>query len=148
MTDWRVWIAGNRDAETLARLEALAFGDRSWGANNVKESFVASRVTVFLGGEAPATPKGFAVWRDLGDEAEMLTIGVISAARGRGLGAKLVSAVLDAARANQVQRFFLEVSAANTAARRLYGQAGFQEIGVRKAYYADGGDAMVMALDL
>ncbi|MEO1137035.1 MAG: GNAT family N-acetyltransferase [Pseudomonadota bacterium] len=148
MTAWRVWTAEPEDAEKLARLEALAFGDRSWGANNVKESFVASRVTVFLGGEGRATPKGFAVWRDLGEEAEMLTIGVIGLARRRGLGARLISAVLDAARAKNVRRFFLEVSAANTAARGLYAQAGFQEIGVRKAYYADGGDATVMALDL
>lgn len=148
MTDWRIWVAGPEDADMLAGLEGLAFGERSWGADNVKESFVASRVTVLLGGEAPPTAKGFAIWRDLGEEAEMLSIGVIAPARGCGLGGSLVRAVLDAARAAKARRFFLEVSSANAAAQALYGRAGFQEIGLRKAYYADGGDAVVMAMDL
>lgn len=148
MTIWRVWAATREDADTLARLEAQAFGARSWGPDNVKESFVASRVTVFLGGKTQSTPEGFAVWRDLGPEAELLTIGVVGAAREQGLGQALVKAVLDAAKAAGVNRFFLEVSSENQSARGLYDQCGFIVVGERKQYYADGTDAMVMALDL
>lgn len=148
MTGWRIWTARREDADTLARLEALAFGGKSWGADNVKESFVASRVTVLFGGESETEPKGFAVWRDLGPDAELLTIGAVPAARRRGLGAALLAAVLDAAREAGARRFFLEVAADNTAARLLYEGAGFSPISVRKAYYRDGGDAAVLALDL
>ena len=84
MISWRIWQAARSDADTLARLEGLAFGGRSWGADNVKESFVASRVTVLFGGEHKAAPQGFAVWRDLGEEAELLTLGVVAAARRKG----------------------------------------------------------------
>lgn len=148
MSGWTIWTAGGEDADALAELEALAFGGKSWGANNVKESFVASRVTVLFGGESKARPKGFAVWRDVGDEAELLTIGVVASVRRMGLGAALLDAVLEAARMVKVERFFLEVSADNAAARALYEGAGFSEVGVRKAYYADGADATVLARDL
>lgn len=148
MTGWRIWTAAKEDADALAELEALAFGGRSWGADNVKESFVASRVTVLFGGESDARPQGFAVWRDLGEEAELLTIGVAAAARRKGLGAALLAAVVVAARAAGANRLFLEVGADNAAARALYARAGFSQLGVRKAYYADGADAYVLARDL
>ena len=148
MSGWRIWTASRKDADTVAALEALAFGGKSWGANNVKESFVASRVTVFFGGEREAEPLGFAVWRDLGSEAELLTIGAVPSARRKGLGAALLAAVLDAARGAGARRFFLEVAADNETARRLYERAGFSPLSVRKAYYRDGGDAAVLALDL
>lgn len=41
-------------------------------------------------------------------------------------------------------RIFLEVSVENAAARRLYARAGYTQIGRRKAYYADGTDALVL----
>lgn len=148
MTGWRIWTADRNDADALASLEALAFGGKSWGANNVKESFVASRVTVLFGGESEAEPLGFAVWRDLGTEAELLTVGVVPAARRQGLGAALLDAVLEAARGAGARRFFLEVAADNDGARLLYERAGFSPVSVRKAYYRDGGDAAVLALDL
>ncbi|WP_428407180.1 GNAT family N-acetyltransferase [Hyphococcus sp.] len=148
MNSWQVWTAGPPDAETLARLEALAFGGRSWGRDSVKESFVAPRVTVLFGGERETEPQGFAVWRDLGAEAELLTIGVIEAARSKGLGEALLTGVIEAARAAKAERCFLEVDAANKTALALYSRAGFAPIGARKRYYADGGDATVMALDL
>ena len=148
MTGWRIWVAGPADADTLAHLEALAFGGRSWGRDSVKESFVAPRVTVLLGGETDAAPQGFAVWRDIGAEAELLTIGVVEPARSKGLGEALLDGVLDAARAAKAERCFLEVDAANKTAMSLYRRAGFAPIGARKRYYADGGDATVMALDL
>ncbi len=148
MSGWRVWSGAEKDADALADLEALAFGGRSWGANNVKESFVASRVTVLFGGESEARAKGFALWRDLGDDAELLTIGVAPDARRQGLGAALLGAVIEAARHAGAQRLFLEVGMDNPEARALYERAGFSQVGARKAYYADGGDAAVLALDL
>ena len=146
--EWRIWPAGLEDADMLARLEALAFGGRSWGSDSVKESFVAPRVTVLFGGASETAPQGFAVWRDLGPEAEILTIGVVDEARGGGLGRALLSGVLAAARLAGAKRCFLEVDALNASAQALYTRAGFAQVGARQRYYRDGGDAVVMALDL
>ena len=39
---------------------------------------------------------------------------------------------------------FLEVATSNVAARGLYGRAGFEAVGLRRRYYADGTDALVL----
>ena len=148
MSRWRIRKAEPGEETMLADLEALAFGAKSWGADSVMASFVAPRVTILIGEKPGKAPAGFALWRDLGPEAELLTIGVAPATQARGLGAALVAAVVDAARAAGARRLFLEVGAENRAARRLYERAGFMEISVRRGYYRDGEDAVVMALDL
>jgi [ribosomal protein S18]-alanine N-acetyltransferase len=78
------------------------------------------------------------------DQAEILTLAVVPAARRRGVGAALLQAVMQAAAARGAAALFLEVSTANDAARALYARAGFCEVGRRCRYYADGTDARVL----
>ncbi|WDI32675.1 GNAT family N-acetyltransferase [Hyphococcus flavus] len=148
MSNWRVWRASIEDQETLVQLERHAFGARSWGADAVKASFDAAGVSVLFGGRADDIPSGFVMWRDLGEEAELLTIGVSPASRGAGLGAAMLQSVLAAARKGGAHKIYLEVDRQNPAALRLYQKAGFANVGQRKAYYRDGGDASVMACGL
>lgn len=145
---WRIWNASRADAETLAALEAETFGARSWGANGVRASFEAPGVSVLLGGESGDPPRGFALWRDLGEEAELLTIGVAPEMRKSGLGKALLDAILDAARSAGAEKIYLEVDERNQAALALYRKAGFRPIGARKRYYRDGRDATVMSCGL
>ncbi len=140
--------AGLDDAALLARLEAQSFGERSWGENNVKASFVAPRVTILLAGKAANPPSGFAMWRDLGGEAELLTIGVEPGAQRQGLAAALLAAVRKQAGAAGAARLFLEVDAGNEAALALYKAGGFEKISLRRAYYRDGSDAVIMQVML
>jgi [ribosomal protein S18]-alanine N-acetyltransferase len=87
---------------------------------------------------------GFALARVAADQAEILTLAVVPAARRRGVGAALLQAVMQAAAARGAAALFLEVSTANDAARALYARAGFCEVGRRCRYYADGTDARVL----
>lgn len=78
------------------------------------------------------------------DEAHVMTIAVDPAVQGRGIGARLVNGMLaEVARAG-LTAATLEVRAGNVAARRLYRRAGFEDAGVRSAYYPDGEDAVIM----
>ncbi len=160
---WRVRPAMAADADALCALEAAVFGTRSWGADSVRSSIGAPGVRVILG-ESRAAPgpetrvretpveapsaQGFVIWRSLGVEAEILTLGVLAAVRRAGLGAALLAAAADAARAAGVRRMFLEVDAGNPAAFSLYRRGGYVETGLRKGYYRDGADAVIMARDL
>ena len=47
-----------------------------------------------------------------------------------------------------IEKVFLEVRESNTPARQLYSGAGYSEINVRKKYYSDGEDAVIMAKEL
>lgn len=95
---------------------------------------------------------GFILIRAVADEAEILTLAVRPAARGRGLGGQLVREGAAEAAARGATRLFLEVADDNAAALALYASAGFDEAGRRRAYYAraDGSrrDALILALAL
>jgi len=95
----------------------------------------------------PPGPAGFVLWRIAGDEAEILSVAVLPPWRGTGLGRAMMSAALEAAGQAGADSMFLEVAADNQPARSLYAVLGFQQVGLRKKYYA-GQDAIVMKLVL
>lgn len=85
-------------------------------------------------------------------EAHVLNLCVHPARQGRGLGAELLQHGLRIASRLGAEMIFLEVRPSNRAALRLYEQAGFVEVGLRKSYYpAPGGareDALILARNL
>jgi putative acetyltransferase len=69
----------------------------------------------------------------------MLGIGLVPAARHRGIGAKLMQAAMSAAWSKGFTRIELSVRADNTNARALYERLGFQVEGLmRRAFRIDG----------
>lgn len=76
------------------------------------------------------------------DIARLYSLATSDAARGRGVGDRLVAAIERAARAAGRHRLRLEVREDNAAALRLYARRGFRPIGRRAAYYDDGQDAL------
>lgn len=84
---------------------------------------------------------GFAEYRVIADEAELCEIAVAPAARRRGFGRALVEHVAADAAARGAEALYLEVRADNAPARSLYAAAGFEPVGARRGYYADGADA-------
>jgi RimJ/RimL family protein N-acetyltransferase len=78
-----------------------------------------------------------------------LGMGIVPAYRGRGLGLRLVQAVLDEARSAGFVRIELDVHADNARAIALYERIGFVREGVaRDAVFVDGEyrDAIAMAM--
>lgn len=84
---------------------------------------------------------GFALFRNVAGESELLMISVLAHQQGRGVGRALLQKWQVACRKSGVGRLLLEVAADNTAALGLYRSEGFEEIGRRKNYYAQLGDA-------
>ena len=79
-------------------------------------------------------------------EEELLinNIAVAQPYRSRGLGHRLMSRILEDGRAGGCRRALLEVRPTNEVALALYGQFGFRRLGVRRRYYSDGEDALVL----
>ena len=80
---------------------------------------------------------GFLVARHLPPEWELENIVVAPLARRKGLGGRLMDALLAAARQTNSSSVFLEVRESNAAARTLYEKAGFEQTGRRKSYYTN-----------
>lgn len=131
-----------------AALHARCF-DEPWDEPAL-ERLVAAPGTFALGaGENPLA--GFVLARIAAAEAEILTLAVDPAARGQGLGRRLMDAAAAMALAGGATALFLEVAEDNDAARALYGRLGFHQVGRRPAYYARPGSrvaALVLRLDL
>ncbi len=78
------------------------------------------------------------------DEAHIATIASHPDWRGCGLGQWLMLALLDAAIARGAVRSTLEVRAGNLPAQRLYEKLGYETAGMRRRYYRDGEDGLIM----
>ena len=82
------------------------------------------------------------------EEAHIVTFGVRSDYRGRGIGELLLIAAIEQAAARQADVVTLEVRVSNHVAKNLYRKYGFRERGIRKGYYADSReDANIMTTD-
>ncbi len=122
----------------LARLHARCFTKpRPWTADEFDK--ILGLPHVFLLKQAG----GFLVGRCAAGEAELLTLAVPPEARRQGTGRMLVEAFLHRVALMGGQQSFLEVAADNTAARALYADMGFEEVGTRKGYF-DGTDGLVL----
>lgn len=78
------------------------------------------------------------------DECEILNLFVKEPWRRQGIGRKLCNDFISKSKVYGCQKIFLEVRAANSAARLLYKQLDFEDNNIRKKYYDDGEDAVVM----
>lgn len=81
----------------------------------------------------------------IGDEVHILNLAVDPDHRRRGIGRALLAHVLDEAAAAGARVATLEVRRGNEAAASLYRRHGFTETGVRRNYYGEGADAVVMS---
>jgi ribosomal-protein-alanine N-acetyltransferase len=125
----------------LAVLHAACFPD-PWDAAAISDLLVAPDAFAY------AHDDGFVLARAAGGEAEILTLAVVPAARGQGLGRRLLQAALIRAQELGAQTMFLEVGVENPHALALYARLGFTRVGMRKGYYAGRGDALVLRLPL
>jgi ribosomal-protein-alanine N-acetyltransferase len=143
-----VEIAAAADLARLVELERRSFAPPWSAAMLAAELGNPDSLVLVARGPADAAPPGYAAFRRLAGEAELLRVAVEPADRRRGVGRRLVAAGLDALRREGVGRCHLEVSESNAAAIGLYRSLGFAFAGRRRRYYADGADACLLRLDL
>jgi [ribosomal protein S18]-alanine N-acetyltransferase len=93
-------------------------------------------------------PIAYLVAWHVADELHLLMIATHPEARRRGVGRALVEQLIEAAYDKKIMHIFLEVRRSNAAAIALYRAFGFYLLSTRKGYYADGEDALEMALAL
>jgi ribosomal-protein-alanine N-acetyltransferase len=131
--------------DALADLHRAAFRhDRPWSADEFRALLASPHCHL-----APA-PHGFALWRAVAGEAELLTIATHPDHQCRGIATALMRQWMHSATA-QADTAFLEVAADNDPAITLYARHGFVTVARRPAYYARPAtrvDALVMRAPL
>jgi ribosomal-protein-alanine N-acetyltransferase len=135
------------DAAAVAQVEAACF-DTPWTLRDFKQEMGENPVARYLVAEEAGRILGFAGAHIILEEGHITNVAVLPGARGKGLGRKLLQALMQYA-ANLGARYLtLEVRESNAVAISLYASFGFVKVSVRKRYYADSGeDAWLMVCD-
>ena len=145
MKSWLAWFAraepalspaSTRDASALAAIHAASF-NRGWSEQEF-EQLLTDRSVVADRAASGRRNVGFILSRRAADEAEILSVAVARAWRGRGLARRLLDMHLRRLAGFGLRAVFLEVDEDNAPARRLYARAGFREVGRRPGYYPQG----------
>ena len=140
--------ASPRDAAAIARLHAASF-HRGWSDGEI-ERMLRDRYVLAHRAMSGQNLAGFILSRLVTGEAEILSVAVGAARRGKGLARRLLDLHLRRLAGLGVRTVFLEVEEANNSALRLYRRAGFRQVGRREGYYQEskGAAALVLRRDL
>ena len=138
------------DIEPVLALERELFPEDAWTPGmfwselaHARGPYATRHYTV---AEAPdGTVAGYAGLAAVDGTADVQTIAAAPAHQGTGLGARLLTDLLEAATAFECGEVFLEVRVDNLRAQRLYERFDFEPVGLRRGYYQPGNvDALVM----
>lgn len=136
--------------EQLLPIEDELFGEERWSAAMFWNELAGGHHYLVAverepdgGGERIVGYAGLAVSPP--DEAWVQNIGVRKDAQRRGIGRRLLEALLDEAARGGARKVLLEVAVDNGPAQRLYAEYGFEGVGIRRGYYQPSNtDALVM----
>jgi [ribosomal protein S18]-alanine N-acetyltransferase len=137
-------LARAGDADALVALEREVFGADAWSREQVADELAGATRHVAVA-EADDEIVGYAAISVAGDVADLTRIVVADPHRRSGVASELLATLHEDARQAGADRVLLEVGASNAAACELYRAHGYVEISRRRAYYADGDDALVLA---
>lgn len=129
---------------SVVPVEAELFAPEPWSARAFWSELAQLETRHYLVALSEGAVVGWAGLCDYPDEAFVQTIAVAPAAQGQGLGARLLTDLLEEAARRRQRTVSLEVRADNEAAQRLYAAHGFTRTGVRRGYYPGGVDALVL----
>ncbi len=96
------------------------------------------------------TEHGFSNFKKLGfvKKGHVVSVAVLDEFRNKGIGRALVEESVKGIRSRKCDEFYLEVRCSNNEAVRLYEKLGFVIRQQLNAYYRDGEDAYLMAIEI
>ena len=138
--------------EQLMVFERELFGPEAWSAHGYRLELADTRSRWYVVALDPDDDDRLVGWAGimlLGEDAEILTVGVVPFRRRQGIATLLVDALESHGATQGVTDVFLEVRVDNAGAIALYERRGYERVGTRRGYYEHGRvDAAVMRRDL
>ena len=127
--------------DTIAQLAQIhqeafsAIDQAGWTASAIADACAANGAYAVLASSA-GRAIGFALYRQVLDEAELISLAVAPGYQGKSVAKQLLQYAESVLCARDVAKIFLEVRADNRPAIRLYENTGFIAVSVRKNYYS------------
>ena len=131
-----------KDLDRILLIENRVFHENAWTRELIRSELNGSsdRQTWVIGKDDVIV--GYCMVRFGSGEFHLLNMAVDTSYQMKGLGTKLINHFLDLISGNC--SVFLEVNKTNIIARKIYADLNFKNIGMRKNYYNDGCDALLM----
>jgi ribosomal-protein-alanine N-acetyltransferase len=124
----------------------ILFSDR-YSEKELKKLLEKTSVEVFVLQCADEILGYSVVWKVL-EEAEIHWFEIFEPFRGSGLSRLFMELLIKELAKMGTKKLLLEVSENNKVALKVYKAVGFKPVGVRKNYYPDGSDAILMEREL
>ena len=128
---------GSKDLDAVIEVMDAAFDQRfgeAWTRSQCAGILPMPGVRLYLARFGDGRAAGFALYRAVADEAELLLLAVAPQFRRRGIGRLLLDHFIDQAQDCGASRVHLEVREGNPAVI-MYREAGFTVAGRRPKYY-------------
>ena len=128
-------VAEPGDLELFAALEAEVFAEDPWTPYMIAEELSSPASRYWIATDESGDVVGYGGAKVGGDQADVMTIGVRAHARGAGVGATILDALMAWSHEAGAREIFLDVRPSNEGAIALYKSRGFVEIGRRPRYF-------------
>lgn len=139
-----IGLMREQDVPRVLEIEQVSFPS-PWPRDAYIRELRDNRLACYLVAREAGTVVGYTGMWIILEEAHVTTIAVAPDHRRRGIGERLLVALIAEALRRGARWITLEVRRTNDSAKALYRKYGFKEIGVRKGYYSDNReDAIVM----
>ena len=120
--------------------------DEFWNENVLKNELENPASTYIVAKDEQNNIVGYAgIWQPI-DEAHITNIVTKKDKRRNKIGTKMLEELIKIAKEKKLKDITLEVNVNNIPAINLYKKYNFKEVGIRKKYYNNSDDAIIMTL--
>lgn len=144
MEDFTITQMDLNDLEQIKDILETDF-DEFWSYQILKEELKSSFSEYIVAKNSNNIIVGFAGIKVILDEADLMNIVTRKSMRGNGIASKMLNYVIEYCKQNKIKVLNLEVNEKNDIAIKLYKKNNFKQIGLRKKYYKNTDDAILMA---
>jgi ribosomal-protein-alanine N-acetyltransferase len=148
---YHIRLMRQRDLDAILQVEHASFGKDAYDrklfaeySHTCGELFLVAEGAAKGAAERSRRVCGYSLTCARADRAELVSIAVDPAARGKGIASTLLESTLRRLRRRKVARLSLMVRLTNVVARGFYEKYGFTKVRTVRGYYEDGGDGLLM----
>ena len=134
-----------KDLQSILLIETHVFKKERWSRNMLEEELTSFHDRISWVATYNKDILGYLMIRYLKNEINIMNMAVTHLSQGKGIGRLLINHMIK--NLPMHSSIFLEVKKGNFPAINLYSSIGFKQVGLRRNYYQDGKDAILMHLE-
>lgn len=146
MEKFKIEMMSLNDLETIKDILQTEF-DEFWTYEILQQELLSNNSKYIVAKSLDNIIVGFAGIKIILDTAELMNIVTKKSFRENGIGKLMLEYLINMCKNEKIKTLNLEVNSQNTIAINLYKKYNFKEVGLRKKYYNNTYDAILMSLN-